>query len=57
MKYSIYKSEEENITAGFYEPTGTTSTDQLKEYGYEFVCYAETKKEAEKLTKNLWAAK
>ena len=57
MKYSVYKSEMEYITAGFYELTGTTSKEELAKAGYEFVCFDNTKKEAEKISRSLWEAK
>ena len=57
MKYSVYKSEMEYITAGFYELTGTTSKEELAKAGYEFVCFAKSKKEAEKISRSLWEAK
>lgn len=44
-------------TAGFYELTGTTSKEELAKAGYEFVCFANTKKEAEKISRSLWEAK
>lgn len=57
MKYSVYKSEMEYITSGFYELTGTTSSEKLIECGYKFVCFANTKKEAEKISRSLWEVK
>lgn len=57
MKYSVYKSEMDNIVAGYYELTGTTSSEALSEAGYEFVCFAKTAKEADKIADSLWAAK
>lgn len=57
MKYSVYKSEMDNIVAGYYELTGTTSREELAKGGYTFVCFAKTQKEADKVAASLWAVK